>query len=520
MIIIETRNEELKGNNNKLSNFIDLDNFKISTELIKTVNKSIAYKHCIFPYKETEMEIFVAMNNPVDSIALNDLRFISQKNVVPSKASKDQILSYIKLFYEIKDSKKAIKEMEKDIKEKSLSSNVEYESELNDSPSVRLIDSIITQAISKIASDIHIEPFEDYLCVRIRVDGRLQELMRLPKGTYKSISIRIKIMAKMNITLRMVPQDGKIDFIKNEKGYDFRVSSIPTIYGEKFVIRVLYKTTKSISLDELAYSNADTIRDLISRPNGIILLCGPTGSGKSSTVYSILKELNTKEKNIVTIEDPVEFTIDNINQINVNKKAGLTFPAGLRSLLRQDPDIISIGEIRDEETAKVAVRAAITGHLVISTLHTKDAPSTVSRLMDMGVQRYLLADALVGIIAQRLVRKICPHCKEKYIPNNWEKKLCNLKDSEYIFKGKGCSKCSSTGYIGRIAVFEIMKIDNTIKKFIYEGKSTERLREYSMKIGMTTLKQNSLKLIQQGITTIEEYMNTVYSNEEYQDEIT
>ena len=520
MIIIENNFKKPIETYNSSVEFIDLDNFEISTESIKIINKSIAYKHCVFPYKENKSELFVAMKNPLDSVALNDLRFIVQKNIIPFKASKDQILSYIKLFYEIKDSKKAIREMEKDIEEKSLSTDAdEQQSDLNNSPSVRLIDSIITQAISKKASDIHIEPFKDYLYIRIRVDGRLQELMKLPKGTYKSIGIRIKIMAKMNITLKMVPQDGKIDFIKKERGYDFRVSSIPTIYGEKFVIRVLYKTTKNISLDELAYSNVKIIREIISSPNGIILLCGPTGSGKSSTVYSILKELNTKEKNIVTIEDPVEFTIDNINQINVNKKAGLTFPAGLRSVLRQDPDIISVGEIRDEETAKVAVRAAITGHLVISTLHTKDAPSTVLRLMDMGVQSYLLADALIGIIAQRLLRKICPHCKEKYIPDSMERKLCNLNDKEYLFKGKGCPKCSNTGYIGRIAVFEIMKIDNTIKKYIYEGESTEKLREYSIKMGMTTLRRNSLNLIKQGITTIDEYMNTIYSNGDYPDEV-
>lgn len=518
MIIIENKFKKSTEIYNNLDGFIDLDNFQISTEPIKFINKSIACKHCVFPYKENESELFVAMENPLDSAALNDLRFITQKNIVPFKASKDQILYYIKLFYEMKDSKKAIREMEKDIEVKSLNDNID-DSKVNDSPSVRLIDSIITQAIARKASDIHIEPFKNYLYIRIRVDGRLQGLMKLPKAAYKSINIRIKIMAKMNITLRMVPQDGKIDYIKDESGYDFRVSSIPTIYGEKFVIRVLYKTIKNISLDELAYSSAPIIRDIISKPNGIILLCGPTGSGKSSTVYSILKELNKEEKNIVTIEDPVEFTIDNINQINVNKAAGLTFPSGLRSLLRQDPDIISVGEIRDEETAKVAVRAAITGHLVISTLHTKDAPGTVLRLMDMGVQHYLLADALIAVIAQRLVRKICPHCKEKYIPDAVEREICNLKEKEYLFKGRGCPKCNNTGYLGRIAIFEIMKIDNEMKKFIYESVNTEKLREYSMRIGMKTLRQNCMALIQDGITTIHEYRNTIYSNEEYSDEV-
>lgn len=513
MIIIENNYNNSMISQYNPYEFVDLDDFQISSESIKIIDKSIAYKHCAFIYKENKNEIFAAMDNPLDTIALNDLRFISQKNVVSFKADKKQIASYIKLFYEIKDSKNTIREMEKDVKDKSLD-DID-DSVVKDSPSVRLIDSIITQSIARNASDIHIEPFKNHVHVRIRVDGKLQQIIKpLKKGVYKSINIALKVKAKMDITSRMLPQDGKIDYIKDGIQYDFRVSSIPTIYGEKFVIRVLYKSRNNISLDELAYHSASSIREFISRPNGIILLCGPTGSGKSTTVYSILKELNKEEKNIVTIEDPVEFTIDNINQVNVNKTAGLTFPIGLRSLLRQDPDVISVGEIRDEETARVAVRAAITGHLVISTLHTKDASGTVVRLLDMGVQNYLLADALIGVIAQRLVRKICPYCKEKYIPDNLERKLCDLKEEQYLYRGKGCSKCNNTGYTGRIAVFEIMKINSSMKKFIYEGESTENLREYSLKRGMKSLKENCLHLIKNGITTSSEYVNVIYSSED------
>ncbi|AJA47949.1 type II secretion system protein E [Clostridium pasteurianum DSM 525 = ATCC 6013] len=514
MITIENNYNNSIENQYSTYEFIDLDDFEISAESIKVIDKSIAYKRCVFIYKENKNEIFAAMNDPFDTVAINDLRFISQKNVIPFKANKKQIISYIKLFYEIKDSKNTIMEMEKEVKDKKLD-NID-DTGIKDSPSVRLIDSIIAQSIARNASDIHIEPFKNYVHVRIRVDGKLQKITKpLKKGLYKSINIALKVKAKMDITTRMLPQDGKIDYVRDGIQYDFRVSSIPTIYGEKFVIRVLYKSRKNISLDELAYDSADAVREFISRSNGIILLCGPTGSGKSTTVYSILEELNKEEKNIVTIEDPVEFTIDNINQVNVNKTAGLTFPVGLRSFLRQDPDVISVGEIRDEETARVAVRAAITGHLVISTLHTKDASGTVVRLLDMGVQNYLLADALIGVIAQRLVRKICPHCKEKYIPDSMERKLCNLKEEQYLYRGRGCSKCNNTGYMGRIAVFEIMKINSEIKKFIYEGESTERVREYSLKKGMKSLKENCLDLIKKGITTSGEYINVIHSSEDY-----
>lgn len=495
-----------------LHELIDLDNFQISIETIKLIDKSIAYKHCAFIYKENKEQVFAAMEDPSDRVALNDLRFILKKEIIPFRADKNQILYYIKLFYDIKDSKKAIKEMENYVEDNESYIVDMEESEVKDSPSVRLIDSIVTQAISRNASDIHIEPFKDYVQVRIRVDGKLHTIMSPPKGVYKSINVRLKFISKMDITAKMIPQDGKINYIKDGIQYDFRVSSIPTIYGEKFVIRVLYKSRKNISLDELAYTNAAFIRKLILRSNGIILLCGPTGSGKSTTVYSILNELNVDEKNIVTIEDPVEFTINNINQVNVNKISGLTFPIGLRSLLRQDPDIISVGEIRDEETAKVAVRAAITGHLVISTLHTKDAAGTVVRLLDMGVQEYLLSDALIGVISQRLVRKTCPYCKERYKPDDNERKMCHLSQEEYLFKGKGCPKCNNTGYIGRIAVFEIMNVNSEIKQLIGKKASTEKIKAYSRSVGMRTLKENCLDLIKAGITTISEYINVVYSD--------
>lgn len=378
-----------------------------------------------------------------------------------------------------------------------------------DSPSVRLVNSIIEQAISKKTSDIHIEPFENCVYVRFRIDGILHEIKKLPKSVYKSINIRIKIIAKMNITLKMEPQDGKIDTFKDYSNCNFRVSSIPTIYGEKFVIRVLYKTSKFMKIEDITKGNAKCIKEIISKPNGIILLTGPTGSGKSSTAYSILNEFNRLEKNIVTIEDPVEFTMERINQINVNKKANLTFAAGLKSVLRQDPDIIFVGEIRDEETAKVAVRAAITGHLVISTLHTNDAPGVIPRLRDMGIKSYLLCDALTAAIAQRLVRKICPFCKESYTPSNFEKNLFNLNGNEVLYRGHGCVKCNNTGYVGRTAIFEIMKIDNVLRKSIYENKSIEEIKKHCANSKMLSLSQNAKELVKKGITTTYEYIKII-----------
>lgn len=502
------------ANGNMNENAVDLDDFKINVEIVRNINKNIAYKNCIFPFKENEEELYVAMDNPYNVSVLNDLKFLCRKNVAPFKADREQILSYIKLYYEIDDGKAAIEEMKSQKKYKKVQNKFK-EDEINNAPSVRLLDSIIYQAVNKKASDIHIEPFKDYVAVRIRVDGLLQQIMRFPIEMYNSVNIRIKIMASMNITLKKIPQDGKIDYEKNGDNCDLRVSSIPTIHGEKIVIRVLYKSLKLISIDQLALERAQNIKDILRySSNGIILVTGPTGSGKSTTMYAMLNQLNNIEKNILTIEDPVEFTIDNINQINVNNKAGLTFAAGLRSILRQDPDIILVGEIRDEETAQVAIRAAITGHLVISTLHTNDALSSIVRLADMGVKPYLLADALAAVIAQRLVRTICPYCRKKYEPDEIEKKILDLEDSDMIFKGRGCAKCSYTGYIGRRAVFEIMKMDKKTRKFVCEGKNADYIRAYLKSKGMMALKEETIELVKKGITTFDEYLNVIYDDKE------
>lgn len=500
-------------NGNKECKLIDLDNYKVNDEIVKNININLASENCIFPFKENEEELHVAMDDPYDINVLNDLRFLCRKKIVPFKADKNQIISFIKLYYGIDDGKAAIEEMKSQKKYQKAENDIK-EDEINNAPSVRLLDSIIYQAVNKKASDIHIEPFKDYVAVRIRIDGILHHIMKFPIEMYNSVNIRIKIMASMNITLKKTPQDGKIDYEKNGDSCDLRVSSIPTIHGEKIVIRVLYKSKKLISIDELAAESAEQIKKLLKYSNGIILITGPTGSGKSTTMYAMLNELNNLEKNILTIEDPVEFTIDHVNQINVNSKAGMTFAAGLRSILRQDPDIILVGEIRDEETAQVAIRAAITGHLVISTLHTNDAPGSISRLIDMGVKQYLLADALVAVIAQRLVRVICPYCKSAYEPSETEKKMLCLKDEDIIFKGKGCTKCSYTGFIGRRAVFEVMKLDDKTRKYVCEGKNIDFIRKHLKDTGMIELVEGTMQLVKNGITTIDEYINVVYNGKE------
>ncbi len=498
------------------NNIVDLDNYTISMDLLRSINKEIAFRHSMLPYKENNSELYVAMDNPKDLIALNDLKFITQKKIIPAKAKKEQILSYIKLYYEMNEGEQAMEDIKEYNGYKNKKLEVAPNEKLRESPSVRLINSIINQAINHKASDIHIEPFETYINIRLRIDGVLHEIMKLPKSTYKSINIRLKIMALMNITLKMIPQDGKFMLKNNGLEYDFRVSSIPTVNGEKFVIRILYKSNSGITLDQLTQGNAAVIRKIITKPSGIILLTGPTGSGKSTTSYAILKELNTKEKNIVTLEDPVEFTIENINQININPKSGLTFATGLRSILRQDPDIILLGEIRDEETAGVAIRAAITGHLVISTLHTNDSPSAVVRLKDMGIEPYLLCDAMLAVISQRLVRKICPYCKKNYTPSDFEIKLCDLKADQNLFRGIGCNKCNNTGYSGRIAVFEIMKIDEKSRRLIYENRSIDDLRKNNERNKMITIKGSAINLIKQGFTTVEEYMKIINNEDELQ----
>ena len=387
---------------------------------------------------------------------------------------------------------------------------VSKEDEVINNPAVRLVDSVIKEAIPYRASDIHIEPFEKVVKVRYRIDGDLQDRAEFPIEAYSAICARLKIMSGLNIAERRVPQDGRINMVIGGKEYDFRVSTLPTVFGEKFVIRILDKTTFHFTRQDLGFTESENqvVDKMLKRPHGIILLTGPTGCGKSTTLYSFLKEVNNPLVNIVTVEDPVEYTMHGVNQTQVNAKANLTFAVALRSILRQDPDIIMIGEIRDEETAEIAVRSAITGHIVFSTLHTNDAPGAILRLEDMGVEDYLVADALVGVIAQRLVKKLCPACKKRGRTNKREMEILGIDEPVTISRPnpQGCQFCNHTGYKGRTAIHEVMYMNESMKAVVLKEKNLETLRKLAMENGMTPLYESCKNLVLQGVTSLQELM--------------
>ena len=381
---------------------------------------------------------------------------------------------------------------------------------MDNAPIVLLVNKIIEQAVNERASDIHIEALEDSVRIRFRIDGVMQEMMRYEKELLNAIVARIKIISGMNISEKRVPQDGRMTQRFNRVEYDIRVSSLPTVFGEKVVMRLASKSALTRDKSELGFPEEEMRRfdKLVHNPHGIILVTGPTGSGKSTTLYTVLSELNSGDVNIITVEDPVEADVDGINQVQVNEKAGLTFAAALRSILRQDPDIIMIGEIRDEETASIAVKAAITGHLVVSTLHTNSAASTVTRLEDMGVEPYLLADSTVGIIAQRLVRRLCPKCKREHQLTEEDKTRLHLRGNAaptiYEPGNTGCTFCNNTGYRGRIGVYEIMPVTPAVRQVIAAGGSAEEIQQKALSEGMTTLRIGAAKLVLSGVTSISE----------------
>jgi type II secretory ATPase GspE/PulE/Tfp pilus assembly ATPase PilB-like protein len=389
----------------------------------------------------------------------------------------------------------------------------------HDSPFVKMVDLIIKNAIKKGASDVHIEAQENQVRVRNRVDGVLQDSIKLPKWTQPIIISRIKVLGGMDISERRLPQDGRIRVRAKNIAVDLRVSTLPTYYGEKAVIRILNKESTFLSLDDLGFSdsNLETIKKFIYQPQGMILITGPTGSGKTSSLYACMREVRSDEVNIVTVEDPVEYELAGINQVQINEKVGLTFPFVLRSILRQDPNVIMIGEVRDVDTAEIALQASLTGHLVLSTLHTNDAPSAVTRLVDIGMPPYLIASSVVGVIAQRLVRTICPECKEEYVPKPDQLDRLNLNKDELPFKffrGAGCSNCNNTGYKGRTVIEEVMVMGRKVRDLVQSGASSDEIRDAAMATGTTTLGISGLKKMELGITTIDEVLKAVQEKEE------
>lgn len=496
---------------------IDLANYRINPNIISMIPENLARRYSLIPIDKKNNKLIVAMSDPFNVFAIDDIKLLTGMEIDVVVSLKSVILKAIDRFYRDEKTKKVLEEFE-EAYTPSIIEDLDDEdlSVVNSAPVVKLVNSIVGQAIKMNASDIHIEPFESSVRVRYRIDGDLQEIMRFSIKSHMAIVTRVKIMGKMDIAERRIPQDGRVETELEGKEIDMRISTLPTVYGEKIVIRLLDRNGFSFSIEDLGLEDRDLkiFNKIIKQPYGIILVTGPTGSGKSTTLYTILKDLNDEEKNIITVEDPVEYKLEGINQVQVNTKSGLTFAKGLRSILRQDPDIIMIGEIRDSETAEISVRASITGHLVLSTLHTNDTASTIVRLVDMGIEPYLVSTSVIGIISQRLVKKLCPDCKSPYEPSPQEKRILGLQpeDKVTLYKPTGCNKCIK-GYRGRLAIHEIMDIDKDIRRLIDNRASTDELKEASTKNGMKTLYDNVVKLALKGITSVDEVFRVGFTTD-------
>jgi len=497
---------------------INLDEVDVSPKVIKLVPFEVAKKHKLVPVAREGQTLIVAMSDPSNIYALDDVKFLTGlREVEAVVASEVSITKALQRYYEVPtDYDKMLSEINSEVDVVRDDNKVDVQ-ELakasEDAPVVKLVNMFLVDAIKKGASDIHIEPYEKDFRIRYRIDGVLYEMMRPPIRLKDAITSRIKIMSDLDIAERRLPQDGRIKLaVGKEKEVDFRVSVLPTLYGEKVVLRILDKTAIQLDLTKLGFEEDQLMqfRDAIHQPWGMILVTGPTGSGKSTTLYSSLTELNQTTDNISTAEDPVEMTIPGVNQVQMKEEIGLNFAATLRSFLRQDPDIIMVGEIRDFETAEIAVKAALTGHMVLSTLHTNDAPSTINRLLNMGLEPFLVTASLNLILAQRLVRKICPKCKEEHPVE--PKILVDLgfteEEAETVIpmKGRGCSACNNSGYKGRLALYEVMPITEEIKEMVLQGYSAAELKREAVRMGMKSLRLSGLNKIREGITTVEEVL--------------
>lgn len=484
---------------------INIFQYPIDPDVIQLVPKELAKRHYAMPIRRDKNKLLVAMADPMDYFAIEELRMATGYHIEPAIATKDELFRTITKYYDLQES------MEEVMGEIATSETLdETRVADDDSPVVRLVNQIIDNALVQRASDIHFDPQETELRVRYRVDGILRTERSLPKHMQNVIVARIKIMANLNITETRLPQDGRIKTTINFKPVDIRVSSLPTIYGEKIVMRLLDLSNTLNRIDKIGFSetNLEKFTDMLKRPNGIILITGPTGSGKSSTLYATLNELNSEDVNIITVEDPVEYQMEGVNQIQVNENIGLTFANGLRSILRQDPDIVMIGEIRDTETAEVATRASLTGHLVLSTLHTNSSIEALSRLVDMGIEPFLISSSILGVVAQRLVRRVCRDCGQTVPATEREQQIFSNRGLtiETVRRGRGCPSCNMTGYRGRMAIHEVLPIDETIRHLILKTASTTEIRDYVRKKGMEFLIDDGLKKVKEGVTTTEEIL--------------
>jgi len=497
---------------------VQLTGVTIPKEVRNLVSVDILKKYTCIPFELDPYNaniLHLAMADPMDMAAIDDISIVTNLQIEPYIATTRDILAAIDRCYGASETLDAARRFTQE--RAQLRGNIEEnetDADVSDAPIVQLVRSLIEQAVRQRASDIHIEALESKVRVRYRIDGALFERMVYDNSLLPAISTRIKIMGGMDISEKRKPQDGRMSIVVDRQEYDIRISSIPTVHREKIVMRISSKLNLTRNKKELGLAPDEMARfdHMMASPFGIIFVTGPTGSGKSTTLYTALSELNREEVNIVTVEDPVEADIEGINQIQVNNKVDLTFASALRSILRQDPDIIMIGEIRDQETAGIAVQASITGHLVVSTLHTNNAVGTLNRMADMGVERYLIADSVVGVIAQRLVRKLCPHCRKMRPASEEEKRILrqNTDQEVNIYEPAGCKLCNNTGFFGRIGVFEIMEVNEEIRNLIAENGTTEELEEAAKRSGMRTLRQNGIRYVLDGTTSIEEMLKASY----------
>lgn len=484
---------------------VSLYRYPFDVKLFSMVPKDLAKRNLIIPLKKEGEKLFVAMADPMDFYTIDDLRLSTGFHVEAAIATKDDILRAINKYYDMDEGFEDLLDASPGTKELQDDKIAD-----EDSPIVRLVNQILGNAASMKASDVHIDPQETKVAVRYRIDGVLRTERVLPKHMQSVLTARIKIMANLDITEHRVPQDGRIKINLDFHPIDLRISTLPTVYGEKIVMRLLDLGSSLNDMNKLGFNklNLNRFTSMINKPTGIVLLTGPTGSGKSSTLYAALNQLNSEEVNIITVEDPVEYQLEGINQIQVNSNVGMTFAKGLRAILRQDPNIIMVGEIRDKETVEVAIRASLTGHLVLSTLHTNDSLGSITRLLDMGVEPFLVASSLSGIVAQRLVRRVCRDCEEIQAPTKREIEIFARRGMkvETIKRGRGCSSCNMTGYKGRIAIHEVLVIDDEMRRVIMNGESFSRLRELAIKNKTIFLIDDGLLKVKQGITTTEEVL--------------
>ncbi len=504
--------------------FIDLTKVNIPTELAQALPKNIAKQYQVVPVKVVKDELYLAMSDPMNFYAIEEVRKAVRKKVVPMVATSASVERAIQVLYGNEGAAKAIEEMKREaaasgesvsVPDAAFVTNQLGEDGVNSAPTIRLVNSIIERAITERASDIHMEPRENEMHIRMRIDGLMREILTVPKDLQSSVISRMKIMSGMDIAERRVPQDGRFNVRIKDKDIDLRVSTLPTVYGEKIVSRLLDKSGGKLSKEAIGLTGSDLEKyeRMLHCRSGVLLIVGPTGSGKSTTMYTMIDDLNTPEVNLVTLEDPVEYNIDGVNQVQINEKTGMTFASGLRAILRQDPDIIAVGEIRDGETAEIAMRSAITGHVVLSTIHTNDAVGTIERLQDIGVEPYLISSALRGIISQRLVRRICPKCREAYDPTDKELEDLGLPrvGGLKFYRGAGCPNCFHTGYRGRVAVFEMLEVNSHVRGLISRRARREQIEEElkGPDTGFISLRKNAVRLVLEGVTTGEEVLRVI-----------